>query len=103
MPRALPTPKPRWSVKVRKTGRTFRTEFDVEQQRFTLVTYEVPTGDPLSEGRQHCQFIGAMFLKALAKLGLTPEKEMGVRAPKRQVEGTCRSAKKAPRRRSPSR
>lgn len=69
---------PTWSVKVTRSGKTYRTVFNVEQQSFTLAYSDDP-----DEAKVHCQFIGAMFCEALAKLGLKPAK--GVKAPKRRV------------------
>jgi hypothetical protein len=71
---------PTWFVKVTRSGKTYRTVFTVEQQSFTLARSDDP-----DEAKVHCEFIGAMFCAALAKLGLKPAKGMGVKAPKRRV------------------
>ena len=67
---------PDWDVKVYKTGRTFRTEFHVGCQGFTLCRVEADKLTSEVEAGQHAIFTQIMFLKALASLGI--EKPEGV-------------------------
>lgn len=57
-----------WGVEVERLGvRTYRTEFYVGPQGFTLAYAEND-----KDAKIHCEFIKRMFLIALANLGIKP-------------------------------
>ena len=55
-----------WAVNVIESEGVCRTVFSVGVQHFTLAD-----SDSSDHGREHCEFIKAMFLKALATLGVS--------------------------------
>ncbi len=71
------SPRIKWSVKVKKRGGMWITEFKVGAQYFTIIECDPKHDDEHDKAKDRAEWFKKMFLKALSNLGVPiPDNEV---------------------------